>query len=72
MDGCEVRLGDPCALVRPRVPCVVPFVSRLPRGVFLPVDSGNEDDAREGVRVGVLGRRCRRPRARATALTRVA
>ena len=29
LDGCEVRLCDPCALVRPRVPCVS-CVSRLP------------------------------------------
>ena len=37
LDGsCEVRLCDPCALVRPRVPCV----SRVcpgSSGVFLPV-----------------------------------
>ena len=38
LDGCEVRLCDPCACVRPCVPCV----SRLPPrprcpGVFLPV-----------------------------------
>jgi hypothetical protein len=29
LDGCEVRLCGPCAVVRPRVPCV-PCVSRLP------------------------------------------
>lgn len=42
-----VRFVNPCARVRPRVPSFVLCVSRLPRGVFLPVDSGNEDDARE-------------------------
>ena len=32
LDGCEVRLCDPCARVRPCVPCV----SRLPK-CFVPV-----------------------------------
>ena len=32
LDGCEVRLCDPCARVRPCVPCVP-----APPGVFLPV-----------------------------------
>jgi len=36
LDGCEVRLCDPCALVRPRVPCVSRVCPGSP-GVFLPV-----------------------------------
>ena len=38
LDGCEVRLCDPCARVRPGVPCVSgPCVSRLPA---LPMQAG--------------------------------
>ena len=49
LDGCEVRRCDPCALVRPRVPCVsrvcpvcvpappVVFLGYMLPGVFLPV-----------------------------------
>ena len=35
LDGCEVRLCDPCALVLPRGPCV-PSFPLPPPGVFLP------------------------------------
>ena len=35
LDGCEVGLCGPCALERPRVPCV----SRLPRCLFTVVHS---------------------------------
>ncbi len=35
MDGCEVRLCDPCALVRPRVPCVSRVCPGSPRCLFI-------------------------------------
>ena len=43
LDGCEVRLCDPCARVRPCVPCVsrleveISVCVPAPPGVFLPV-----------------------------------
>ena len=37
LDGCEVRLCDPCARVRPCVPCVCPVCVPAPPGVFFPV-----------------------------------
>ena len=34
LDGCEVRLRGPCALVRPRVPCVSRVCPGSPRCLF--------------------------------------
>ena len=34
LDGCEVRRCDPCALVRPRVPCVSRVCPGSPRCLF--------------------------------------
>ena len=41
LDGCEVRRCDPCALVRPRVPCVSRVCPGTPR-FFLPVRTSEE------------------------------
>ena len=71
LDGCEVRLCDPCARVRPCVPCV----SRLPPVSFYryckslvmfaqPYARGrsqhSHEDSIHTARIGICGKICRR------------